>query len=109
VGAQEAQSSLSWSGPYPFYLGLTLLVELLLVLVLARQRWPLLVCLLVNCLTHPLAFFAVLQGASIWWIEILVLGVETAGYALLVPWSWRRAFLVALVCNGVTTGMSWIV
>ena len=97
---------------YPLALALTLAVELAVVAAFAgrgRRRFVLLVALLVNLFTHPLACAAYWDGiASFTTIEILVVAAETIGYRFAARLDWRRAAALAVGANTVTAAMSWL-
>lgn len=100
---------MSWDPLYVQALGLTVAVELGLLLLMTRDRRALGACVLLNLLTHPIAWSAVIGGSSIWAVELAVLALEVTGYRVLLRWSWPRAFLAGLLCNSVTTGLSWVI
>ncbi len=96
---------------------ITLAVELPLAAALAGRevrRRVLLVALLLNVFTHPLAVLAMqLVGSSdLPWvplffvIEAIVIAVEAIGYHLVAGLAWRRAALIAVVCNVTTAALS---
>ncbi|MDA1263470.1 MAG: hypothetical protein O2816_00155 [Planctomycetota bacterium] len=99
---------------YPALLGLTVLTELVIAAVFApreRRSSFLLVCVLVNAITHPLAF--ALHGASavgsMAAIEVGVILLEALGYRLAAKASPARALTVATIANGVTWMLSFLI
>lgn len=98
---------------YPCALLITALVEVLLGLfIVARTERPLflLACLCVNALTHPVAAASLAKGlGSLEVIEVAVLCAETVGYRVVLGPGWRRAACLAIACNGVTWGLSYLV
>lgn len=95
----------------PFYLLITILVELPFHLVWLRPRpwWQIaLVCILVNGLTHPLANAAILSlGWPYWLVEALVVLAEAA----ILHAGWRlgwRALLLAFLANLASVGAGWL-
>jgi uncharacterized membrane protein len=93
---------------YAEVLALTLTVEVVIAYALTRSWLVVGVCLLVNALTHPVAW-------SLWsserapreLIECVVIAVEAAGYRLALRNSWRRAAGLALACNSLTWAASY--
>jgi len=91
---------------------LTVALELPIVLALVpphvrRRAWV--DGLAVNCVTHPLAWWAVLhQGVGWWPVEGVVTLTELVSYRGVTGLSWRRAALVACAANGVTAALSWL-
>jgi hypothetical protein len=92
---------------YLLRLLLTVLVEAVLAAALARpgKRWRLVhdACLF-NLVTHPAATIGqAVVGLPFLVVEMLVFGLEGVGYHTVTGLGWRRALLVSLVLNGVTT------
>ncbi|MCA8963516.1 MAG: hypothetical protein H6838_09685 [Planctomycetes bacterium] len=91
---------------------LTLAIEVPLVAAFAprdQRRHTAGIAAAVQLLTHPLAWLAVTTGALDWWtIEVLVVLVEGAAYALAVGRP-LRAFGVSLLANTVSAAAGLLV
>lgn len=92
---------------WPAACALTVALELPLVAALAppgRRRRAVLDGALLNLLTHPLAWGAVLGlGWPLLPVEAAVTAAEALGYRVVTGLTWRRAGLVSLACNALTT------
>jgi len=96
---------------YPLLLGLTVLVELALLTVLAprgRRGAVLAAGLGVNAMTHPLAFALHAAVGSLACIEVGVIALEALGYHLAVGLARSRALLLASLANGATWGLGYL-
>ncbi len=70
----------------------------------ARRRRVVVDALLLNLLTHPLAWGAVLGlGWPLLPVEVGVTAVEAVGYRAVSGVGWGRAVLISTLCNGLTT------
>lgn len=100
---------MTWSVAF----GLTLLVELPLAALLApRGMHRRVTCdaILINLLSHPLAWHTVQRGLAPWWsVELAVFALEATLYGILTQLSARRAVSLALLANCVTATLSWVV
>lgn len=64
---------------------------------------------LVNMLTHPMAWLAVAALGQSWlWVEAGVLVVEAIAYALVTRMPWPRAIAAAALANVVTASFSFL-
>ncbi len=97
---------------YPLALALTLAVELPAAAAVAprgRRSFLLLVALLVNLFTHPLACAIFWEGTtSFVTIEVLVVMAEAIGYRFVGRLDWCRAVGLAVGANCLTAAMSWL-
>lgn len=60
-------------------------------------------CVMINLMTHPLAFLAVEnQVASFALVETMVLVVETISYRLILDFRWRAAGAMASITNAAS-------
>ncbi|MCA8973776.1 MAG: hypothetical protein KDC98_03605 [Planctomycetes bacterium] len=100
---------MNWFGAF----ALTCLVELPIVAAVAPRplrRRAALDSLAINLLTHPLAWYVSVTDLLAWTpTEVLVAIVEAAAYALVTRMSWPRAMAAAVLANGVTAAMSFLV
>ena len=111
---------------YLWFLLLTIVVEIVIVLFILRKK-PLhliLYVILINCLTWPLAFIIFVMSSSTLYvitsglgieilinfflIEIAVFIVEAVLIKLLIEIKFRRALFIAFVANIVTALMSFL-
>jgi hypothetical protein len=101
---------MNFLGGYPFALGLTLLVEVLLIALMSpkeSRRAYLRAALLLNLFTHPLANLAFWSWPALFIeIELGVLLLETLGYSLVLGLRVPRALFLAVVANGATVAAS---
>jgi hypothetical protein len=92
---------------WPVACALTVALELPLAAGLApagRRRRVAGDALLLNLLTHPLAWGAVLGlGWPLLPVEVGVTAAEAVGYRAVSGLGWGRAGLISLLCNGLTT------
>jgi hypothetical protein len=92
-------------------LGLTWLIEWAVAALVLRgsSRRLAFRVLLVNALTQPLAAAAILElDFDFWLVEAAVCMVEIPLYRLLVTKSWRQAFIISLVGNGLSAAASFL-
>jgi len=98
---------------WPAAFALTAAIELPLVVAVAPRalrRRAALDSLAANLLTHPLAWYLLAAELLPWTaIEVGVTAVELAVYRFVTRLPWPRAVLAALLANGVTAALSFVV
>ena len=96
---------------WAYYFAITLAIEVPIVVAIGprgRLRSVTLDAVLANLLTHPLAWIAICQGANWWLIEAIVPLVEAGVYRSVTRMSPTRALAAALLANGVTAALSFV-
>ncbi|MFT7620195.1 MAG: RsiW-degrading membrane proteinase PrsW (M82 family) [Planctomycetota bacterium] len=89
----------------------TVLVELLVALVvskLAKVPMPWSELLILNLITHPLAFVLMANNAEFAVVEIGVIVVEVVGYRLAGRLTWPQALSLGVLCNLVSLSLSFL-
>lgn len=98
---------------YLTLLSMTVLVELPVALLLApsgSRRRLIPDAVLLNGFTHPLAAIAVYWlGAPLPLVEFLVFLAEAAGYHRVSGFGIRRAIVISLSCNAITTAIGLMI
>lgn len=92
---------------YPVAIGVTLVVELLLVACMTKTKAWLIACVAVNLLTHPTAWTVNTRVDALELIELVVIAVETIGYRVATGASLRKSLLIAVIANGATWALSY--
>jgi hypothetical protein len=95
-----------------FYLLLTLLIEMPLVVLFFRSQWKLALItgVLLNLFTWPLLHLLIYSfNLNINLLEFGVAITEGAGYLVFMRCSWKKAFAVSLLVNGLSYGIGLLV
>lgn len=90
---------------------ITVLVEVLVAAIwakCARMQLPFLEILVLNLVTHPLAFVLASNDVEFVPIEIGVILIEVCGLRLATRLSWNQAILLGLLCNVATLSLSFL-
>ena len=93
--------------PLYFYLMLTLLIELPIVVVYFRRQWKLalIIGFFLNLLTWPLLHLLLIEtNIKIYILEILVAIVEAAGYLIFMKCTRSQAIILSFIVNGMSYG-----
>ncbi len=94
------------------YLVFTLLTEVSLAVCLLRSfNWKqvFLITVLVNMVSHPIAWFLIFYGWSWWWLELGVALFEGLLFVIIFPSNRIRAGLVAIFMNIVSAVLGLLI
>jgi hypothetical protein len=98
--------------PLYFYFGITLLIELPIVILYFRKEWKraLTVAILLNLFTWPLLHIFLFETRiNINYLELVVALVEGFGYFLLMKCRWWQALLLSFFVNGLSYGVGILI